>query len=200
MLSRLPSNTWSVTSPCPLTRSPRSPTPFSPGEITEYLLFCKFMILSPNIPSFFMPGESLKGTVSRDFCFLFFHELVSPPPQSQRQRWCTLSYEYLREFSKKFERPKLYTQGLGGNWFMKKNKSRKSLDPVPLNNKTFFYLLMSLTLIGYNHHNCTLWWSPRVQSFFTVDSGKIIGHFSQTTLSTATSELRNGSLKGSRIK
>ncbi len=59
MLSRLPSNTWSVTSPCPLTRSPRSPTPFSPGEITEYLLFCKFRIISPNIPSCFLPGESL---------------------------------------------------------------------------------------------------------------------------------------------
>ncbi len=44
------------------------------------------------------------------------------------------------------------------------------------NNKTFLYplyrLLMSLTLIKCNHHNCTLWWSPKVQSLFTVDSGK----------------------------
>ncbi len=42
-------------------------------------------------------------------------------------RWSTLSCEYLREFSKKW-----YTQGLGGNWFMKKTRSKKSRDTVPL--------------------------------------------------------------------
>jgi hypothetical protein len=43
-------------------------------------------------------------------------------------RWCcytggnTLSSEYLRDFSKKFELPLWYTQGLGRNRFMKKRK------------------------------------------------------------------------------
>jgi hypothetical protein len=80
------------------------------------------MIISPNIPSFFMPGESLKGTVSRDFCFLFFHESVSPQPQSQRHRWCTLRYEYLREFSKKFETAHMVYSGAWGKLIHEKNQ------------------------------------------------------------------------------
>ncbi len=45
----------------------------------------------------------------------------------------TLSCEYLREFLKKFETALMvYTQGLGGNWFMKKIISWKSRDTVPL--------------------------------------------------------------------
>ncbi len=36
------------------------------------------------------------------------------------ERWCTLTCEYLREFSKKFET------------FMKKTKGKKSRDTVPL--------------------------------------------------------------------
>ncbi len=41
-------------------------------------------------------------------------------------RWSTLSCEYLREFSKKFETALMvqYTQGLGGNWIMKKPEAK----------------------------------------------------------------------------
>ncbi len=35
-------------------------------------------------------------------------------------------------FRKNSKRPYWYTQGLGGNWFMKKTRSRKSRDTVPL--------------------------------------------------------------------
>ncbi len=53
------------------------------------------------------------------------------------KRCQTLIWEYLREFSKKFEAAlivyyTMYNQGLGGNWFMKKTRSKKSRDTVPL--------------------------------------------------------------------
>ncbi len=48
-------------------------------------------------------------------------------------RWQTLGCEYLREFSKKFETALMvYNQRLGGNWFKKKTRSKKSRDTVPL--------------------------------------------------------------------
>ncbi len=40
-------------------------------------------------------------------------------------------------FRKNSKRPYWYTQGLGGNWFMKKTRSRKSRDTVPLTSKGF---------------------------------------------------------------
>ncbi len=47
----------------------------------------------------------------------------------------TLICEYLREFSKKFETV-LRAVGLGGNRFMKKTRSTKSRDTVPLKGKS----------------------------------------------------------------
>ncbi len=47
-------------------------------------------------------------------------------------RWSTFSCEYLSEFSKKFETALMVYSGLGGNWFMKKTRSKKSRDTVPL--------------------------------------------------------------------
>ncbi len=49
-------------------------------------------------------------------------------------RWQTLSCEYLREFSKKFETALVIysNQRLGGNWFKKKTRSIKSRDTIPL--------------------------------------------------------------------
>jgi hypothetical protein len=49
-------------------------------------------------------------------------------------RWSTLSCEYLRDFWKKFE---MVLMGLGGNWFIKKTRSKKSRDTVPLNNQSW---------------------------------------------------------------
>ena len=43
-----------------------------------------------------------------------------------------MSYEYLRELSKKFETALMVDQRLGGNWFKKKTRSKKSRDTVPL--------------------------------------------------------------------
>ncbi len=47
-------------------------------------------------------------------------------------RWQTLSCEYLREFLKKFETVLMEYSGAGGNWFMKRTRSKKSRDTVPL--------------------------------------------------------------------
>ncbi len=46
--------------------------------------------------------------------------------------WQTLSCEYLREFSKKFETVLKEYSGAGGNWFLKRSGSKKSRDTVPL--------------------------------------------------------------------
>ncbi len=52
-------------------------------------------------------------------------------------RWCTFSCEYLRKFSKKFETAVMInTQGLGGNWFMKKNQKSKISWHFPLDTRT----------------------------------------------------------------
>ncbi len=59
------------------------------------------------------------------------------PPVSTT-RWCTLSCEYLREFSKKFETVHKEYSGARGNGFMEKTWSRKSRDSVPLSNAMVF--------------------------------------------------------------
>ncbi len=52
----------------------------------------------------------------------------------QRHRWSTLSCEYLRDFWKKFEMVLMgYSGAGGGNWFIKKTRSKKSRDTVLLN-------------------------------------------------------------------
>ncbi len=51
---------------------------------------------------------------------LFWLKIFLICRRCQRHRWSTLSCEYLREFSKKFD-----TLGLGGNWLMKKKQKRK---------------------------------------------------------------------------
>ena len=50
----------------------------------------------------------------------------------QWHRWSTLSCEYLREFSKKFETVLMGYSGAGGNRLMKKTISEKSRDTVLL--------------------------------------------------------------------
>ncbi len=55
--------------------------------------------------------------------------------------WSTFSCEYLREFSKNSKRPYWYTQGLGGNWFMKKTRSKNSRDTVHLTNACHYIWL-----------------------------------------------------------
>jgi hypothetical protein len=61
------------------------------------------------------PSPALKGTVSRDFLLLVFFLIQFPPglwKNLKRSKWNTLE--------------------LGGNWFMKKTRSKKSCDTVPL--------------------------------------------------------------------
>ncbi len=54
-------------------------------------------------------------------------------PQSRVNRWYTLTCEYLREFSKKFEMTLMLFSGAWGKVIHDKNlKSKKSRDTVPL--------------------------------------------------------------------
>jgi hypothetical protein len=64
-------------------------------------------------------------------------------------RWCTFTFEYLREFSEKNRNdPNVIFGGLGeGRWFMKKTWAKKSRDTVCLN-FTFYYLRKSTFLLG----------------------------------------------------
>ncbi len=62
-------------------------------------------------------------------------------------RWCTLCREYLREFSKKIEMAVMVYSDAWGNWFMKKTRSRKSCDTVPLRRENG--RLCSKTVQGY---------------------------------------------------
>ncbi len=48
-------------------------------------------------------------------------------------RWCTLTRQYLREFSKKFETVLMEYSGAGGELIYGKNQIKKSRDTVPLN-------------------------------------------------------------------
>ncbi len=57
--------------------------------------------------------------------------------RSQRHWWCTLSCEYLRKFSKKFETALMVQSGAWGNWSMQKTLSQKSHGTVPLIRKFF---------------------------------------------------------------
>ncbi len=66
-----------------------------------------------------------KGVQTKYLTF-FWLKIFSICHRCQRHRRCTLSCEYLCEFFKKFEPALCYTQGLGGNWFMKNTRSRKS--------------------------------------------------------------------------
>ncbi len=85
-----------------------------------------------------------KWTVPRDFrlkvffmnplCRWDWRQICN---QYRWHRWCTLTCEYLREFSKKFEMALMLFSGAWGRWFMKKTWSKKSLDNVPLKNQNF---------------------------------------------------------------
>jgi hypothetical protein len=50
----------------------------------------------------------------------------------------------LRKLSKKFETVLTGYSGAGGNWFMKKTRSKKSRDTVPLNSLTIYCMYFSL--------------------------------------------------------
>ncbi len=60
----------------------------------------------------------------------------------QQHWWCTLTCEYVREFSKKFETVLMGYSGAGGEMIHKKTRSKKSRDTVPL---TVFQMWGKLT-------------------------------------------------------
>ncbi len=70
--------------------------------------------------------------------FLFFYFLIEDfwiCHRCQRHQWCTLSCDYLREFSKNFETVLTGYSGAGGNWF--KNLKSKISWHCPLKTLTF---------------------------------------------------------------
>ncbi len=75
--------------------------------------------------------KGVQTTLLKFFCLKVF----SICHRCRWRRWQTLSCEYLREFSKKFEAALIINQRLGGNWFKKKTRSKKFRDTVPLKNR-----------------------------------------------------------------
>ncbi len=63
---------------------------------------------------------------------LFWLKIFSICQRCQRHLRCTLSCEYLRKFSQKFETALMVYSGAWGKWFMKKTWSRKYCGTVPL--------------------------------------------------------------------
>jgi hypothetical protein len=70
----------------------------------------------------------------------------------QLHRWCTLSCEYLCEFSKKFETALMVPvySGAWGKLIHEKTRSRKSRDTVPLNTGLNFNPNMNKSLVSCN--------------------------------------------------
>ncbi len=59
-------------------------------------------------------------------------KIISIGHLCQWHKWCTLTCEYLRKFSKKFETALMVYSGAWGKLIHEKNRSRKSRDSVPL--------------------------------------------------------------------
>ncbi len=113
-------------------------------------------------------NRPLKGQCHEILCFWFFHESVSPKPliipwgpfrifskihgdiHSSRfatgvvDRWCTLTCEYLREFSKKFEMVLREYSGAGGKLRYDKNQKQKISWHCPFK---WFLAILSAVLV-----------------------------------------------------
>ncbi len=63
---------------------------------------------------------------------LFCLKIFSICHRCRWHRWCTMSREYLREFSKKFEMAVMVYSDAWGKLIHEKNRSRKSRDTVPI--------------------------------------------------------------------
>ncbi len=77
----------------------------------------------------------LKGSLTRDFLLHFFHESLYPGPLGIPLGSFRLFWKFANistNFRKNLKRPYWYTQRLGGNWCMKKTRSRKSRGTVSL--------------------------------------------------------------------
>ncbi len=81
------------------------------------------------------PNKIIKIFLIEDFLHL--------QPVSTTPRWCTLSREYLRKFSKKFEMAERVHSGAGGKLIHEKNQKSKISWHCPFN---------------LNHHCLALWW------------------------------------------
>ncbi len=63
---------------------------------------------------------------------------VANLPQVHWYWWCTLTYEYLREFfEKNLKWPQCYFQGLWGRWFMRKKPEAKNIVILPFKSATW---------------------------------------------------------------
>ncbi len=102
----------------------------------------------PDGPSEQENGQ-VKGKCHEIFCFWFFLESVSPKPLiiplgPIREKFATGVVDtggapwlanISANFRKNSKRSKWNTLGLGGNWFMKKTRSKKSRHTVPLSDQ-----------------------------------------------------------------
>jgi hypothetical protein len=80
----------------------------------------------------------LSKSVPTKFIKFFSFKIFFICHRCQRHRWSTLSCEYLREFSKKFETVLMGYSGAGGKLIHKKTRSKKSRDTVPLSDQAVY--------------------------------------------------------------
>ncbi len=110
----------------------------------------------------------------------------------QGHRWCTLSCEYLREFSKKFETALLIYSGAWGKLIHEKNRSRKSRGTVPLSpamgrgidsrNRIWNWVAKLHRLAGQYNNPMTTWFlAPiaglKLPTLYTFHSSVHFNHF-----------------------
>ncbi len=120
--------------------------------------FCHCYLYSTEV------ADTLKWTWRQNFIYML--TLLSKGVPTKLLKFFLLTFFHWpwptnisANFRKNSKRPYWYTQGLGGNWFMKKTRSRKSRGTVPLrwtwrtpNNilKTFLIVFFHLPLVSTN--------------------------------------------------
>ncbi len=99
-----------------------------------------------------------KGVPTKLFKF-FWLKIFSICHRCQRHRWSTLSCEYLREFSKKFETALMVYSGAWGKLIHEKNQKSKISCTVPL-----IYLKENTFSLIWDHDPCLHFWGFRLFS------------------------------------
>ncbi len=101
-----------------------------------------------------------KGVQTKKFKLLWL-KVFCICHRCQRHRWQTLSCEYLRKFSKKFETTPMIYSGAWGKLIREKNQKSKILWHCPFNHVLFLQLfrLWSTTIIFFVSFFCFRFWT-----------------------------------------
>ncbi len=116
---------------------------------------------------------------------LFWLKIFFICHRCQRHQWSTLSCEYLRDFWKKFEMVLMGYSGAGGKLILKKTRSKKSRDTVPLKP----LLALSWPLNGVGHSSGIYLLSPLAASIVTFITSTTSTFLASQSIMTASTIL-----------